>query len=440
MAAGFSILIPRRRWLYWGLAVSLAAHVLVFVSYVSLRERVREVVHRITFEPTPPPSLFVKAPTAATKTLEFRKVPLPRGWLTQKRTGAVRTNAPEIKELAALRTDALLAQLQLTEVVPPSLGAGSRIGPGREVTPMEAAEASVAFRFPEPSLGVVAIRGIREVRNQVDMRLDMLGVENLDTGQYTAMVIQDPADRTKIKGFIHLAQAYTKISYGDVNERQDIELVNLNYLVRALQEYTGIRADYRGSVPLDDPDLQQIPWLLLPSGIDDLKKVALTDPEIENLGRYIVGGGFVLGRMGGGSASKSAVQRTTGIFDILRQALKTQRLNEGAHWRFVVLEPDHPIYHALFDFDSSVHENQMDLHSAGNPLTKDMGLVVGDRLAVFLYSSREITSKEGGILGGQSTHLTQGDATRSLQFSVNTVVFALTQEGSVTQQLMSGVR
>ena len=82
----------------------------------------------------------------------------------------------------------------------------------------------------------------------------------------------------------------------------------------------------------------------------------------------------------------------------------------------------------------------MDVHSSNNPLTKDMGLVVGDRLAVFLFSVRQITSKEGGILGGQSTHYTQGDATRSLQFSVNTVVFALTQEGSVTQQLMSGVR
>ena len=32
------------------------------------------------------------------------------------------------------------------------------------------------------------------------------------------------------------------------------------------------------------------------------------------------------------------------------------------------------------------------------------------------------------------------DGTRHLQFTVNTVVFALTQEGGVTQQLMSGTR
>ena len=32
------------------------------------------------------------------------------------------------------------------------------------------------------------------------------------------------------------------------------------------------------------------------------------------------------------------------------------------------------------------------------------------------------------------------DGTRHLQFTVNTVVFALTQEGGVTQQLMAGIK
>jgi len=391
------------------------------------------VVHRITFEPAPPPSVFVKPPTATTKTLEFRKVPLPRGWFGRKQTGAVKTRITEIQALAAIRTDALLDQLNVTEVVPPSLRAGGRVGVRGDVSAVAAAGASVAFRFPEPTLDVVAIRGIKEVRNQVDMRLDMLSVENMDTGQYNAMVIQDPGDRRKIKGFIHLAQAYTRLGYSNLNERRDIELVNLNYLVKALAEYTGIRADYRGAVPLDDPNLLEIPWLLLPS------KTTLTDAEFENLGRYIVGGGFGVARIGGNSATKSTVQRRAGIFDVLRQAMKRQGLNEGSDWRFVVLQSDHPIYHAFFDFDSSVHHNEMDLHTSNNPLTKDMGLVVGDRLAVFLFASRDLAAKEG-VLGGQSTHVTKGDATRSLQFSVNTVVFALTQEGSVTQQLMSGVR
>jgi len=439
MNSGFGILIPQRRWLYWGLAISLIAHVAVFSFYVSVGRRVQEVVHRITFEPAPPPSVFVKPPTATTKTLEFRKVPMPRGWLLRRRAGAVKARVAEVQTLAAIRTDALLDQLNVSEVVPPSLRPGGRVGPRGDIA-AAAAGASIAFRFPEPKLDVVAIRGIKEVRNQVDMRLDMLSIENMDTGQYSAMVIQDPSDRRKIKGFVHLAQAYTRVkSYGKLNERTDISLVNLNYLVRALEQYTGIRADYRGAVPLDDPNLLEIPWLLLPPNIGNLNRSSLTQAELENLGRYIVGGGFALARIPANSASKSAIQRRTGIFDVLRQAMKTQHLNEGSDWRFVVLQPDHPIYHAFFDFDSSVHENQMDVHSANNPLTKDMGLVVGDRLAVFLYSSREIASKEG-TLGELSTHVTQGDATRSLQFSVNTVVFALTQEGSVTQQLMSGIR
>lgn len=43
-------------------------------------------------------------------------------------------------------------------------------------------------------------------------------------------------------------------------------------------------------------------------------------------------------------------------------------------------------------------------------------------------------------LGESADHLIQADATRALQFTVNTVVFALTQEGSITQQLMAGTR
>ena len=432
MHAGFSILIPQRRWLYWGLVLSLCAHVVAFTLYVSLGRRVQEVVHRITFEPAPPPSVFVKPPTATTKTLEFRKVPLPRGWFGRKQTGAVKTRVTEIQALAAIRTDALLDQLNVTEVVPPSLRAGGRIGVRGDASAV-AAGASVAFRFPEPTLDVVAIGGIKEVRNQVDMRLDMLSVESMDTGQYSAMVIQDPGDRKKIKGFIHLAQAYIRVDYTNLTELRDITLVNLNYLVKSLEEFTGIRADYRGAVPLDDPDLLEIPWLLLPLSNN------MTDAESENLGRYLVGGGFGLARIGGSSATKSTIQRRAGGFDVLRRVMKRQGLNEGSDWRFVVLQSDHPIYHAFFDFDSSVHHNEMDLHTSNNPLTKDMGLMVGDRLAVFLYASRDLAAKEG-VLGGQSTHITQGDATRSLQFSVNTVVFALTQEGSVTQQLMSGVR
>ena len=122
--------------------------------------------------------------------------------------------------------------------------------------------------------------------------------------------------------------------------------------------------------------------------------------------------------------------------------MKMRGLNEGADWRFVVLESDHPIYHAFYDFDTSVRYNQMSQHSSANPLPFDLGMEIGDRLAVFLHAGKNIAKDTFGVgsIGEQSTHEVRGDATRALQFALNTVVFALTQEGSVTQQLMAGVR
>lgn len=158
-----------------------------------------------------------------------------------------------------------------------------------------------------------------------------------------------------------------------------------------------------------------------------------------NLGRYLVGGGFAVGVLPNDSGSNAVLQRETGIFDILRQALKSQGLNEGGDWRFVVLKSDHPLYHSFFDFDTSVRENQMSQHSSQNPQPDDLGLEVGKRLAVFLTAGREMAGSTAS-LGESADHLIQADATRALQFTVNTVVFALTQEGSITQQLMAGTR
>jgi hypothetical protein len=67
----------------------------------------------------------------------------------------------------------------------------------------------------------------------------------------------------------------------------------------------------------------------------------------------------------------------------------------------------------------------------------DMGLVIGDRLAV-LFTVRQVSTGSGRE--GTDNFQLAVDGTRHLQFTVNTVVFALTQEGGVTQQLMAGVK
>ena len=120
------------------------------------------------------------------------------------------------------------------------------------------------------------------------------------------------------------------------------------------------------------------------------------------------------------------------LFDKFRVALKAQGLNEGADWRFTYLKPSHPLYHSFFDFDMAVRDNQKLRAHVG-----DMGLLIGDRLAVFITGAREVVTQSAKV--GTGNFQVAVDGRRHLQFTINTIVFALTQEGGVTQQLMARV-
>jgi hypothetical protein len=434
MARRFGILPSYYRELLLGVAISLGVHVGLMGSYSLLQEKVDEVIQRITFEPPPPPSFFIKPPVASTKALEFRKVPVPQGYFLRERTQTTETRVAQIQALAALRTDAMLDQMEVADIAPSSMRGSGRLAVRRGVGAV--AGGVPGLGLPEPALRIAAVQGVKEARNQVDMQLDMLSVRHMDTGQYQAMVVQDANDRRQVKGFLHIAQAYSTHHHGA--DSKDITLFQMDMLVKTLQEYTGIEADYRGAVPLDDPSILEIPWLM----VTDLSARDIGDAELANLGAYLTGGGFSIMQIAASSGSEQTLKRKTGNFEVLRRAMRTQGLNEGADWRFVVLESDHPIYHSFFDFDTSVRYNQMSQHSSSNPLPFDLGLEIGDRLAVFLHAGKAMRKDTFGVgsIGEQSTHEVRADGTRALQFALNTVIFALTQEGSVTQQLMGAVR
>jgi hypothetical protein len=430
----FGVLINNPRWLLLGLALSAFFHFILLGGYMALGERVSEVVHRITFEPPPPPSMFYKAPRTTTRTLEFRKRPVPRDAYRREQTKVAKTRVQEVQALAAMRTEALLSRLDAKAITPPSMRSQARLGVGGGSASGAGGAGIAALALPE--LSKVEVRGVKETSEQVDMGLDMLSIRDMDTGQYQAMVVQDPDDRRKISGYIYLAQAFTRSrvipnveaeASGNAASltSQITEYQSLDYLIKALDEYTGIEASYLGPTPLDDPRLQQVPWLLLPSWFRE--EHSSNDSELENLGRYLVSGGFGIVAAGANEKMKGA------LFDKFRVALKTQGLNEGADWRFAYLKPSHPLYHSFFDFDMAVRDNQKLSAHVG-----DMGLLIGDRLAVFITGAREVVTQSAKV--GTGNFQVAVDGRRHLQFTINTIVFALTQEGGVTQQLMARVK
>ena len=67
-----------------------------------------------------------------------------------------------------------------------------------------------------------------------------------------------------------------------------------------------------------------------------------------------------------------------------------------------------------------------------------MGLLIGDRLAVFITGARQVVTQSAQV--GTGNCKVAADGRRHRQFTVNNIVFALTQEGGVTQQLMAKVK
>lgn len=435
MTHSFGVLLSRPQWLLGGLGLSALLHFLILGGYMTLGERVEQVVHRITFEPPPPPGVFYKAPRSTARALEFRKRPVPRDAYQRQKTKVAKTRVQEVQALAALRTEALINRLDARQVTPPSLRRSARMGVGGG-SAFSGGDAMGLAAMPLPALSQVEVRGVKETNNQVDMTLDMLSIRDMDTGQYQAMVVQDPDDRRKISGYIYLAQAFTRsrsIPQVEAHESggaatltsQLTEYQSLDFLIKALNEYTGIESSYLGPIPLDDPRLRQVPWLLLPAWFSEANSSNAT--EIENLGVYLAAGGFAITSSGPNEKMKGV------LFDKFRRALKTQGLNEGADWRFVYLKQSHPLYHSFFDFDMAVRDNQKLRAHVG-----DMGLEIGGRLAVFISGAREIATQSARV--GTGNQQTAVDGTRHLQFTINTIVFALTQEGGVTQQLMARVK
>ena len=115
----------------------------------------------------------------------------------------------------------------------------------------------------------------------------------------------------------------------------------------------------------------------------------------------------------------------------------------GRDWNLELLPKDHPILHCFFDFDvepfGRVPPNQYPGWKQDRYLK---GLVVDTRLAA-LYSSRgygNVWGDWGRTLGSGYAAYKNLDPTRHIQFGVNTIIFALTQEGSITKRVMDTVR
>jgi len=268
----------------------------------------------------------------------------------------------------------------------------------------------------------IEMTATREPDKQISMKDEMISLEDLDTGQFKAMVIQDPNNKQSIKGFVYIATAWgAQLRPPDNLKRSVINLVE------AVNRYTNINAKVDSHLFLDSRKIFETPFVYITTD----QAFELTEIERRSFGEYLRNGGFALIDNGTPQYEFGAAEAS------LRQMLRDSLGNDA---KFQPIPADHPLYHCFFDFDGPPQgsENQMvttdtaalqgyaaRAMSMSNQVLYLEGIWLDERL-VAVYSDKGYAIKWKDLSNNEP----------QLKIGVNFVVFALTQAGGIAQQKM----
>ena len=396
------VLLKRARHAPWiALVLALGIH-LSFTQLGGLGEQ-QKVAKPLTTQ-------FIKRQPRLTKPLEMKKRPQPRRRRLQRTMVAVK---------AKVNRQQLTSQIQGLQVMR-SL-AKPKTYVGRSLT--------MGSMGLEPKTMAEALSGSMNPENVVDMSLEMVDIEALDTGRYQAMVIQDPSDKRRISGYFHLwmpwGQHYS--DDGTLYDWPNLKKYAVRRLVLKLNEWTDIKADIKGIIGFDARELLETPWVVLSYWY----RMYPTDVELENIGRYMHSGGFIY---------------TEGGTLVIRDALEYGGSMEFKDWNWERLPHSHPIFHCYFDFPGGPPPGMVSIgyYVAAYGRAPDPPKIEAIEIDGHIAATRSNAGYvdcwgyvgKGGLPSPYDNH----DPRRQLEFGVNTIIFALTQEGSITRRLMNSVR
>lgn len=381
-----ALLRPQRRSLWY--SVALSAVLLAALALIDPFGRA------VPSAPHPPTVKYIKRQPRPTKPLSVRKIPQPeqQPMVRKRQPTPIRTDpvhlTTNVTTEAPMKQGSIPGALSLVSLphssTPRPLDAERQLGTGH-------------------LLGERAIGITRQSEHKIDLSLDMLDVNSLDTGEHQAVVIQDPDDPQSLKGFIKLPFVVPR----DMLEMRGPALSrSIDALADGINEYTNLRAEVFGPITFDDDRIFKFPLLIgsIYSGL------SLNELEEANQFQYLIQGGFIMG--GIGDAEKR-----------LSQVLVNGGLVERKDFWSEILPEDHPIYNAFFNIglQSYLLEPHPDQSIAiACYITKGLkGHFIKDRL-VFVNPL-------------DSSHWAYDKA--ELMLAINVMVYALAQEGSLAQRL-----
>jgi hypothetical protein len=404
---GFLTVRPERRLLVRAVVVSVGMHVAGVSLVEHLQPTPEEVARRVLFVTPTVGGKFVMRAPRVTKRLELRKMPREQG--RPVRRGEVAIVARE--EGIVTRTAVAQAEVVVERAV---RGAGGIGGRGSRLVGIGDEGARDLGWVKEVGVRMQEVEVTKEPERRLNMSLEMLDVNSMDTGRYQAMVIQDPRDKQALKGFIHFARAYaggSRTTGGGGLSGWDAK--SLDILTEHLKYYTGLQADFVGHISFDDERLMEIPFIFGDGGM-------LTESDIINLTRYLKMGGFIYG----------------GFNNLIEGLEKYAGMVSGRDFYIERLPEDHPMFTCFFDIKGGQPSGSNQPPASkmyAERWNRVEGLWVGGRLCV-------IAGSLGGWGSLYHSVLVGSDGMRQVQFTINVVVYALTQEGSITHQLMQTVK
>jgi len=383
-----------QKLLFLGLLVAVAFHAAIGAYYMFKKTEVK-VAKPLTME------LIVRRPRMK-KAFEFKKKRVAKR-IFQKKEIQQRQPTAEIqtKQISTMDLMGSVATYEFETEMKTDMDAEVFIPEGIEIE-------MTATRAPD---------------RQISMKEEMISLEDLDTGQFKAMVIQDPNNKQDIKGFVYIATAWG----AQLKPPDELKRAVIN-LVEAVNRYTNINAKVDSHMYLDSRRLFETPFVYITSD----RAFELTDIERKNFGDYLRNGGFSV--VDNGEPMAEFGQAEASLRQMLRDAL-------GADAKFLPIENDHPLYHSFFDFDYGppqgseigmvqTSEDRTAATSAKNTkISKAVHYLEGiwlDNRLVAIYSDKGYAHKWKDLTNNEP----------QLKIGVNMVVFALIQEGSIAQQKM----
>ena len=259
----------------------------------------------------------------------------------------------------------------------------------------------------------IEMTATREPEKVISMKEEMISLDDLDTGQYKAMVIQDPNNKQGVKGFVYIATLWG----AQLEPAYKRAVINLS---NAVNRYTNIKSKVDKHLFIDSRNIFETPFVYLSvnSGFE------LTDIEVRNFGEYLRKGGFAVFDNGIPQYEFGPAEAS------LRQAYRNAL---GKDAKFLPISKSDPIYHCFFDFDDGPPTGtEIQLAQVGNSrvaMPKQVNYLEGIWLQgrlVAIYSNKGYAGKWAATYNNEP----------QLKMGVNMVVFALTQEGSIAQQKM----